>query len=233
MKKVAALVMLAVSLAACAQAAAQEVPGEDGITGFITDLSGTTVLIEANPLEQSGSEKASVEMTAETQIFRQQGQERVPATPEDLEIGQKVEATFVGPVAESYPVQATAGSITILKDPDVPGGAGDPTPSGALDVLPDTGGAAPPPVIPSAGGAPDQAPVNRGGRFSTKAAMPSFWSSVEKAIAKSDASCARFASWSPWSARFVASFAYARATGLFSASRAAVSRVLGRRSAGS
>ena len=124
---------LAVMMAGGAPALAQEGLGASGgITGYVTDLSGTTALIEANPRDRSGSAKASVEITAETEVFSQQGQQRVPAGPEDLETGQRVEAIFVGPVAESHPVQATAGSITILPDPDETGGA---------TVLPDTGGA--------------------------------------------------------------------------------------------
>ena len=144
MKKLAMPLALAVMMAGGAPALAQEGLGASGgITGYITDLSGTTALIEESPREQSGSAKASVEITAETEVFSRQGQQRVPTVPEDLEAGQRVEATFVGPVAESYPVQATAGSIIILPDPNEPGGA---------NVLPDTGGAPSWPIVLSASG---------------------------------------------------------------------------------
>ena len=133
---------MAVTMVGGTPALAQEGSGAPGgITGYVTDLSGTAVLIEENPSDRSGSAQALVGITAETEVFRQQDQQRVPAGPEDLEVGQRVEATFVGPVAESYPVQTTAGSITILPDPDEPGGAGG-SPGGA-NVLPDTGGASP------------------------------------------------------------------------------------------
>ena len=125
--------LLAVTVAGGTPALAQEGSGTTGgITGYITDLSETAALIEESPRDRSGSAKASVEITAETEVFRQGDQQRVPAGPEDLEVGQRVEATFVGPVAESYPVQTSAGSITILPDRDEPGGA--------ANVLPDTGG---------------------------------------------------------------------------------------------
>lgn len=139
-KLVALAVVLAASLGVAAPAASQEAPGEQGgITGFVTDVSGTNVLIENDPLEESGSDKASVEITPETRISRQQGQDQVPATPEDLEARQLVEAVFSGPVAESYPVQAAAGSITILEDADDGATSTDATvPS---DELPGTGGA--------------------------------------------------------------------------------------------
>jgi hypothetical protein len=35
-------------------------------------------------------------------------------TVDDLAEGQEVEAWFVGPVAESYPVQARAGKVVIV-----------------------------------------------------------------------------------------------------------------------
>jgi len=134
-KLVALAVVLAASLVAVAPAAAQE---GSGITGYLTDVSETTVLVEENPDEQYGSGKASVEITAETTISRQQGQDLVSVTPDDLEAGQRVEVAFSGPVAESYPVQATAASVTILEDTN--SGATTTVP-GLSDELPDTGGA--------------------------------------------------------------------------------------------
>ena len=162
MRKLLLAVVLATAIFA-APVAAQEASGDSGgIAGFITELSGTAALIEENPLEASGSNKASVGITAETQIFMQQGPDRVPAAPEDLAVGQLVEATFIGPVAESYPVQTTAGSITIIEDPNEPA---VPPPSGG-GVLPDTGGAALPPVVLLAGGCLLAATLRRSHRTS-------------------------------------------------------------------
>ena len=60
MRKLVALsVVLAASLAVLAPAASQE--EQAGMNGFVTDVSGATVLIEEDPLESSGSDKASVE----------------------------------------------------------------------------------------------------------------------------------------------------------------------------
>ena len=138
MRKLIALVaVLAASLVAVAPAASQE---GGGIAGYVTDVSGTTVLVEENPDEQYGSGKASVEITSGTEISRQQGQDLLPATPEDLEAGQLVEVTFSGPVAESYPLQATAASITILEDANH-GASTTAVAPGLPDELPDTGGA--------------------------------------------------------------------------------------------
>jgi hypothetical protein len=40
----------------------------------------------------------------------------VPATFEELEVGQMVSATYSGPILESYPPQGGASSIVILAD---------------------------------------------------------------------------------------------------------------------
>ncbi|MBX3077530.1 DUF3221 domain-containing protein [Candidatus Obscuribacterales bacterium] len=34
---------------------------------------------------------------------------------DDLKVGQRVEAAFDGPVAESYPVQTNAGRLVVLR----------------------------------------------------------------------------------------------------------------------
>ena len=74
-------------------------------------------------------------MTEETEILDGRGGDPAPAAFEELRVGQMVEATYSGPVAESYPTQGVAGRIVILQgdrtdDPDDAG----------LSALPDTGG---------------------------------------------------------------------------------------------
>ncbi len=73
------------------------------------------MLVEEDPADESGSPKGAFTVTDETHILRQQGGEQVPATFDDLRVGQLVEAQYAGPVAESYPSQGTAGSIVILE----------------------------------------------------------------------------------------------------------------------
>ena len=89
----------------------------NGIQGFITDISGTVMLVEVDPTDESGSAKGAFTITDDTEILRQQGDEQIPATFEDLQVGQLVAATYIGPVAESYPTQGMAGSIVILEEP--------------------------------------------------------------------------------------------------------------------
>jgi hypothetical protein len=55
-----------------------------------------------------------VTVTEDTRIHVQHGSEFEEATFSDLQVGQYVEAVFAGPVAESYPVQATASEIVVL-----------------------------------------------------------------------------------------------------------------------
>jgi hypothetical protein len=84
--------------------------GKDG------DLLGT-LLIEGEKEKTTSYDKASVKVTKQTRIEKMVGKERKPATFEDLKQGAKVEANFTGPVAESYPVQATAKDILIIEAP--------------------------------------------------------------------------------------------------------------------
>ena len=121
------VVMLAIVLAAPALAE----PPENSIRGVITEVSRSAevVLVEEDPSERSGSAKGQFAVTEETEILEQQGGAR--ASFEDLRAGQPVEATYAGPVAESYPTQGVAGRIVILDEDQ----ADTPT------VLPDTGGA--------------------------------------------------------------------------------------------
>jgi hypothetical protein len=73
-----------------------------------------TILVEG-PLDRNTNyDKAMIRITAKTKIEKLVGKERQPARADDLVNGVRIEARFVGPVAESYPVQATAGEILIL-----------------------------------------------------------------------------------------------------------------------
>jgi hypothetical protein len=74
-----------------------------------------SILVEALEGETITYDKASVAITEQTRIIEQVGQERRPATFEALQVGQKVQVQFTGPVMESYPVQAMADVVVILK----------------------------------------------------------------------------------------------------------------------
>ncbi len=89
--------------------------------GYITSISGNSVLFEEDPqdpvLGGAGSNKGYFTVTGEIEIFRLVGGDAVaPATFEELEVGQLVSATYSGPILESYPPQGGAGSIVILAE---------------------------------------------------------------------------------------------------------------------
>jgi hypothetical protein len=72
------------------------------------------LLVEGSPTEGTTYDRASVRVTAQTIVAQGDEQQRQPATAADLAVGQRVAIWFTGPVAESYPVQATAGEVVIL-----------------------------------------------------------------------------------------------------------------------
>lgn len=69
-----------------------------------------TVRVEADPSKPSGSDKAVVRITHATRVIGRDGN---PSDHDALAEGQWVRVWFTGPVAESYPVQAAAGTVTI------------------------------------------------------------------------------------------------------------------------
>jgi hypothetical protein len=88
------------------------------ITGVVKDVSVGTddnalpvLLVVADPGSRSSVDRASVRVTADTIVWTADG---VRGAAADLAAGARVAMWFTGPVAESYPVQATAGAIRIL-----------------------------------------------------------------------------------------------------------------------
>lgn len=74
-----------------------------------------TVMVEAEK-KDAKVDKANLTVTDETRILKEQGEERVSATFEDLKVDQRVEARFVeGPTIMIYPLQVKASEIVILK----------------------------------------------------------------------------------------------------------------------
>lgn len=71
------------------------------------------VLIEENPAEEYGSQKDSVSITKSTKLLKQEREELVSVGFDDLKVGHRAKAWYTGPVAESYPRQATASVVVI------------------------------------------------------------------------------------------------------------------------
>ncbi|HEX5831905.1 MAG TPA: DUF3221 domain-containing protein [Gemmatimonadaceae bacterium] len=80
------------------------------IAGTITERVGDRVRVEEQPSEASGSAKALVRLTIETRILAPDGS---ALSADELREGRRVRVWFTGPVAESYPVQATAGTVVV------------------------------------------------------------------------------------------------------------------------
>lgn len=115
---VTALLFSALIIAACSPAEMDPAPPDitrtkPSIIGKITSVALPVVLVEENPAEKHGSDKAAVGITDRTTVLRQGG-DRVGTS--ELRVGQRVKVWFIGPVMESYPAQATAGAIVIEPD---------------------------------------------------------------------------------------------------------------------
>jgi Protein of unknown function (DUF3221) len=107
---------LGVILLCAAAALATDVRGKiTSISVSATDPALGTVLIEGKVEKDTSVDKASTRVTAKTSIFRMEGGKKVAGKFSDLKVGQTVEASFTGPVAESYPVQGAASEIVILQ----------------------------------------------------------------------------------------------------------------------
>ncbi len=71
------------------------------------------VLVEASK-QEAQFDKVSVKVTVNTLLFRREGEQRQSVGFDALKVGQEVEVWFLGPVLQSYPVQAEAKQIGIL-----------------------------------------------------------------------------------------------------------------------
>ena len=80
------------------------------IVGQVTAIALPMVIVEENPAESHGSDKARVRVTDGTQVLRQGEVVGIA----ELQVGQQVKVWFTGPVMESYPAQATASVIVIV-----------------------------------------------------------------------------------------------------------------------
>lgn len=111
----------------------EETPAGVDIRGRITEhhRSATgeppvgSIRVEGELTADTRHDKASIRITRDTKIFKGRGGQRMPFN--SLTVGTLVEATFIGPVAESYPVQATASEVVILE------GATPAAPSGSFE----------------------------------------------------------------------------------------------------
>ena len=80
----------------------------DNTSNYTNSILVQGVLTNGN---QQGN--VSVKITNETQIFREEGNKLNNGTFANLKPGQSVDITFIGPIIQAYPPQATGEQITI------------------------------------------------------------------------------------------------------------------------
>lgn len=93
--------------------------GPPSIEGTITDvrIAGeqlTVVRVEENPDDSAGSAKASVTVSNTTRVLGGRGTGGVERLRDELRRGRRVRVWFLGPIRESYPVQARASALELL-----------------------------------------------------------------------------------------------------------------------
>jgi len=101
-------------------------PGDIDIRGKISEIHRAkteddrgllgSVLVDGDLKANPNLDKAHLIVTNKTRILKQRGEQRVPATFEDLKVGGTIEARFVeGPTIMIYPLQVRASEIVILE----------------------------------------------------------------------------------------------------------------------
>ena len=85
------------------------------LDGAVRGQSIVTLMVRGTPREGATFDAASVRVTRDSKVFRGTRGHPSAAAPGDITVGDEVMVWFTGPVAESYPVQATAGTVLILE----------------------------------------------------------------------------------------------------------------------
>ncbi|MBN2847163.1 MAG: hypothetical protein JXP72_01795 [Coriobacteriia bacterium] len=127
MKRIGLFIVAAaacLALAGCAAGAPSAPSTEPDIRGVVTDVSSAgdgsaslrVVWTEDAAIgAQAGYDAAQVTVNGDTELLARAADGSTAAAEiADITVGTVVEAWFEGPVAESYPVQATAGTLVII-----------------------------------------------------------------------------------------------------------------------
>lgn len=107
---------LVTAVPGCAAAPPEEDPSIRGtVTSLESGPTGATLLVESGPQPTYAYDRASIRVDGDARVFRATTDSDFEvATFADLALGQQLDVWFTGAVAESYPVQATAGTVVIL-----------------------------------------------------------------------------------------------------------------------
>ncbi len=116
MKKLGILILvmlLAWSWTGCSKEEPIAIRGEITSLGQGQDGQLLSIMVEGTIEEDTSLDKASIFIADKTKIIDKETGKKLQK--EDLKEGQKVEVIVTGPVRESYPVQADAKEIRVLK----------------------------------------------------------------------------------------------------------------------
>jgi hypothetical protein len=128
MKKLASMLALMACLAAPACSGAPGEPDAPGLSasvptdaasiiGDIRQVEQTNgrlrILVEQIPTRNAGYPIAWIAVNRGTDVVQRAGGSVSRGSSTELAVGMRVQVWFTGPVAESYPVQATAGTVLI------------------------------------------------------------------------------------------------------------------------
>jgi hypothetical protein len=83
-----------------------------------TSVQRSSLRIEESPDQASGDSKAQVSLVESTLLYERKGGEFARISIDSVRTGWLAEAWFEGPVAESYPVQATASLVIVERTAD-------------------------------------------------------------------------------------------------------------------
>lgn len=114
-------ILLAAALAAgCGMPSGATLPNEaPSIEGTIRESSaiqdGRRILVEAGAQVAGREPAAYITVLRGADVLAGSGETIAPASADELVVGAQVRVWFRGPVAESFPVQATAGTVLILR----------------------------------------------------------------------------------------------------------------------
>jgi hypothetical protein len=114
------ILLAAALVAGCGMPSGATLPSETpSIEGTIQQSSaiqgGRRILVEASPQVAGREPAAHVTVLAGAAVLAGTGETVVRASVDELVVGARVRVWFTGPVAESFPVQATAGTVLILR----------------------------------------------------------------------------------------------------------------------
>ncbi len=104
-------------LVSCSPAPPKEPASISGTITVVTPGEGNlgTVMVEGPGDGGVSYDKASVNVVANTRLLLKGADGYGRLTFADLRVGDTVDVWFTGAVAESYPVQATGGTIVVIR----------------------------------------------------------------------------------------------------------------------